>query len=103
MNPSTGSPEPETLEHAADATRAQVDQTLDELAERVSVKRRAREAADAIGSAASRAYRNASPEITTLIRLDHTHVLAAFRRYRAHASPARKRAIVAHVCLALEV
>ena len=65
--------------------------------------RRAAAAAAAVGSAASRTYRNAGPEITTLIRLDHTHVLATFRRYRSHLSAARKRAIVAHVCLALEI
>jgi hypothetical protein len=103
MNASADSPQAEGLEHAADATRAQVDRTLDALADRVSLKRRAREAAEAFGSAASKAYRNVGPEITTLIRLDHTHVLAAFRRYRSHVSPARKRAIVAHVSLALEI
>ena len=95
--------EPEDLEHQADVARARVDETLDELAGRVSLKRRAREAAAAVSSAASRTYRRASPEITTLIRLDHSHVLSAFRRYRSRSSPARKRAIATHVCLALQI
>jgi len=95
--------EPEDLEHQADVARAQVDETLDELAGRVSLKRRAREAAAAVSSAASRTYRRASPEITTLIRLDHSHVLSAFRRYHSDTPAARKRAIAAHVCLALQI
>jgi len=103
MNVGMNSPEPEILEQAADDARAQVDQTLDALSERVSLRRRAREAGAAVASAASRTYRNVGPEITTLIRLDHTHVLAAFRRYSPHSSPVRKRAIVGHVCLALEI
>lgn len=97
------SSEPEDLEHQADVARAQVDETLDELAGRVSLKQRAREAAAAVSSAASRASSRASPEITTLIRLDHSHVLSAFRRYRSRSSPARKRAIATHVCLALQI
>ncbi len=103
MSTTADLPEPEDLEHQADVARAQVDETLDELAGRVSLKRRAREAAAAVSSAASRAYSQASPEITTLIRLDHTHVLAAFRRYHSRTPAARKRAIAAHVCLALQI
>ncbi len=95
--------EPEDLEHEADIAREQVDRTLDELAGRVSLKRRATEAAGSLRAAAARTYRHASPEITTLIRLDHTHVLAAFRRYRPASSAARKRALAANVCLALEI
>jgi hypothetical protein len=103
MNAGAHLSEAEDLEHQADKVREEVDLTLDELAGRVSLKRRATEAADALRSAATRTYRKASPEITTLIRLDHTHVLAAFRRYHAGSSPARKRALAANVCLALEV
>ena len=44
-----------------------------------------------------------SPNITTMIRMDHTHVLAAFRRFRSYMPNGRKRALVAGVCLALEV
>jgi hypothetical protein len=103
MSTSADISETEDLEHQADSARAQVDVTLDELAGRVSLKRRAREAAAALSSAAARTYRRASPEITTLIRLDHTHVLSAFRRYRSGSSAARKRAIARHVCLALQI
>jgi hemerythrin superfamily protein len=45
----------------------------------------------------------ASPSITSMIRMDHTHVMAAFHRYKADTSPARKQAIVEHICLALTV
>ena len=44
-----------------------------------------------------------TPNITTMIRMDHTHVMAAFHRYKADISPARKQALVRHACLALEV
>ena len=44
-----------------------------------------------------------SPPITTLIRLDHAHVLAAFRRFRSTMAPSRKGALIANVCLALEI
>jgi hypothetical protein len=94
---------PADLEEQANATREEVDRTLDALEDRLSVKRRVGAAAEAIGIAAGRASRRASPEITTLIRLDHTHVLAAFRRFHGHSSAAHKQAVVANVCLALEV
>ncbi len=45
----------------------------------------------------------ASPSITSMIRMDHTHVMAAFHRYKKDTSPARKQAIVEHICLALTV
>jgi len=44
-----------------------------------------------------------TPDITRMIRLDHSHVLAAFRRFRSHMSETRKRALVDNVCLALDV
>lgn len=44
-----------------------------------------------------------SPSITAMIRMDHTHVIAAFHRYRADAPLSRKQALVRHACLALEV
>ena len=94
---------PAELEQQANATRAEVDRTLDELGDRLSIKRKVGAASQAIGAAAGRASRRASPEITTLIRLDHTHVLAAFRRYHGHSSAAYKQAVVANVCLALDI
>ncbi len=45
----------------------------------------------------------ASPRITTMIKLDHTHVLAAFHRYRTDAPHWRKAAIVNTICAALEI
>jgi hypothetical protein len=44
-----------------------------------------------------------SPTITTMIRLDHLHVLAAFHRYHRRSSWWRKRAIVNSACTALEI
>ncbi|BAO92619.1 hemerythrin domain-containing protein [Caballeronia cordobensis] len=44
-----------------------------------------------------------SPSITTMIRMDHTHVMAAFHRYHAETSWWRKRAIVELACTALEI
>ena len=44
-----------------------------------------------------------SPTITSMIRLDHMHVLAAFHRYHADSPGWRKRAIVNSTCAALEI
>jgi hypothetical protein len=44
-----------------------------------------------------------SPTITSMIRLDHMHVLAAFHRYHRSTPWWRKRAIVGSVCDALEI
>jgi len=44
-----------------------------------------------------------SPSITDMIRADHTRVLATFHRYKAGTSAATKQALVASICLALEV
>ena len=94
---------PADLERQADATREEVDRTLEAIENRSSVRRKIGAASAAISAAASRASKWASPEITTMIRLDHTHVLAAFRRYRSYLSPARKRALVVNACLGLEL
>jgi DUF438 domain-containing protein len=84
--------DPAHLESHIDATRQEVDRTLGELQSRLSVRHRMSTALD-----------NITPDITRMIRLDHAHVLAAFRRYRAHLSETRKRALVENVCLALDV
>jgi hypothetical protein len=47
--------------------------------------------------------RKLSPCITTMIRMDHTHVLALARRYHPDTSPDKKLALVTNACLALEV
>ena len=44
-----------------------------------------------------------TPSITTMIRMDHSHVLALFHRYRPDSSASRKRALVTNACLALDV
>lgn len=103
MSTSADSPDPGKLEKQANAARAQVDHTQDALERRFSVKSRVADASAAIGAAATRARRQLSPPITTLIRLDHTHVLAAFRRFHSYLSPARKQSVVENACLALEI
>jgi hemerythrin superfamily protein len=44
-----------------------------------------------------------SPSITSMIRMDHTHAMAAFHRFRGGLPLDRKDALVRHVCLALEI
>ena len=49
------------------------------------------------------ALERVTPDITTMIRMDHTHAMATFHRYKTTLSPTRKQALVRHTCLALEV
>ena len=44
-----------------------------------------------------------TPNITSMIRLDHSHVLALFHRYTPETSEARKRALVTNAAIALQV
>lgn len=44
-----------------------------------------------------------SPRITSMIRMDHSHVLALARRYHPDTSPEKKLALVTNACLALEI
>ncbi len=44
-----------------------------------------------------------TPNITTMIRMDHSHVLALFHRYKSDTPSGRKRALVTNACLALQV
>jgi len=94
---------PADLERDTSRTRDEVDRTVEALEQRLSVKRRINAASTAVGAAATRVSRRASPEITTMIRLDHTHVLAAFRRYHSYLPSSRKRAVVTNACLGLEI
>lgn len=41
--------------------------------------------------------------ITTMIRMDHTHAMTLFHRFKADTSPNRKRALVRNACLAIEI
>jgi hypothetical protein len=61
------------------------------------------EARDAREAIMNRLLTRMSPDATTMIRLDHTHVLATFHRYRVDLPPARKRVLGDTICLALEV
>ena len=84
--------DPAHIERHIDATRQEVDRTLGELQSRLSVRRRMSSALDSL-----------TPDITSMIRLDHSHVLAACRRFRSRLSETRKRALVENACLGLEV
>ena len=44
-----------------------------------------------------------SPSITSMIRMDHSHVLVTFHKYQPDLSPGRKHAIVQTCCRALEI
>ncbi|MBK0391843.1 hemerythrin domain-containing protein [Ramlibacter algicola] len=44
-----------------------------------------------------------SPSITSMIRMDHTHVLAAFHQYQVDTPARVKKGLVDNICLALEV
>jgi hemerythrin superfamily protein len=44
-----------------------------------------------------------TPNITTMIRMDHSHVLALFHRFKADTPASRKRALVTNACIALQV
>lgn len=44
-----------------------------------------------------------APSITTMIRMDHTHAMTLFHRFKADTSPNRKRALVRNACLAVEI
>jgi hemerythrin superfamily protein len=44
-----------------------------------------------------------TPSVTTMIRMDHTHVLATFHRYRVDTPVHTKRSLVNLICTALEV
>ena len=44
-----------------------------------------------------------TPSITTMIRMDHTHVLALSHRYKADTPVSKKKALVTNACLALQV
>jgi len=96
------------LEEQAGVAREQVDRTLEALERRFYVNRRRAGAAPGaspktLRTAFSAASRAVSPGITTVIRFDHAHVLAAFRRYRTYLPGPRKRAMVANISLALEI
>jgi hemerythrin superfamily protein len=98
---------PKEIETEIDRTREGLDRTLDELESRLSPRERLHAAADSAREMGRRAVNSAvesmTPSITSMIRLDHMHVLALFRRFRPWTSVSRKRALVANACIALEI
>jgi hypothetical protein len=46
---------------------------------------------------------NLSPSVTSLLRADHTKVLATFHRYKTDSAPRTKQALVDAVCLSIEI
>lgn len=48
-------------------------------------------------------FTTACPPITTIIRMDHTHVLLTFHKYKVHDDPETKRGLVRAACIALEI
>lgn len=44
-----------------------------------------------------------SPNILSMIRMDHTHVMSTFHQYMLSSSPSKKRAIVDNICLAVSM
>ena len=98
---------PADIEDNLSRTRERLDRTLRALQSKLSPARRMRDATDRARQLGRRALRAATtpltPYITTMIQIDHTHVLALFRRLRPWTSSSRKRVIVANACMALEV
>ena len=98
---------PDEIEGQIEHTREQLTRTLDALQSRLSPRERLRAASESARAMGGRVMRTvtdaATPDVTTMIRMDHTHVLALFRRFRPTTSLGRKRALVANACLALEI
>jgi hypothetical protein len=98
---------PEEIERDIEGTRRQLSRTLNELTSKLSPRERLLAAAESARDFGERLRQSAgkslTPSITSMIRLDHTHALALFRRFRPTTSLARKRALTANLCLALQV
>jgi hemerythrin superfamily protein len=98
---------PDEIESEIERTREELSRTLEALESRLSPRERLRAATDSARDLGERFARSArqslTPGITSMIRLDHTHVLALFRRFRPWTSASRKEALVENACLALEV
>ena len=43
------------------------------------------------------------PSATDMIRMDHSHVMATFHRYKAETDPSTKQALANMICMALEL
>jgi hemerythrin superfamily protein len=96
----------EEIEREIEGTREQLDRTFRELQSKLSPRERiqvAVESAREFGHRLEQSVGSLSPSITSMIRLDHTHALALFRRFKPGTSAARRKALAANACLALEV
>ena len=84
---------PEEIEQEIEGTRQRLSETLEALQHNLSPRERlmqARDSALEMGDRVMRSTREAlTPDITTMIRMDHTLVRALFRRYRRASSMAR--------------
>jgi len=98
---------PEEIQQEIDGTREELARTLEALESRLSPRRRLNDAAESVRDTGQRWMRTGlnavTPDITTMIRLDHTHVLALFRRFKPYTRQGKKRALVTNACLALEI
>ncbi len=98
---------PAEIEREIEGTRRELDRTLDALKSKLSPQQRLRALSRGAQDYAGRLTRSASdammPGITAMIRLDHTHVLALFRRFRPWTSESKKEALVTNACIALEI
>jgi hypothetical protein len=98
---------PDEIEQEIEHTRQRLSDTLEALQSKLSPRERLHAATESATELGKRVVRSATeamtPDITTMIRMDHTHALALFRRYRPGTSLGRKRAIAANLCLALEI
>jgi hypothetical protein len=96
-----------TIEREIDETRKALDETIEALETKLSPRQRLESAKSSLREGTSRAMstgmRAILPGITAMIRTDHTHVRALFRRFKSHTSPGRKRALVENACLALDI
>ncbi len=104
---SYSSQSPDEIEQEIEYTRQRLTDTLEALESKLSPRERLNQARDSARQMGNRlaqsAQRTLAPDITTMIRMDHTHVLALFRRFRPGTSMARKRALIQNACLALEI
>ena len=101
---------PDEIESEIEHTREELTRTLEALESRLSPRERLRAASESARDLGQRLVHRAAaaassitPGITAMIRFDHTHVLALFRRFRPTTSEVRRDAIVRNACLALEV
>jgi hemerythrin superfamily protein len=98
---------PDEIENEIEHTREKLTRTLDALHGRLSPRERLRAVRGSAREIRQRFARAAAdsltPGITAMIRLDHSHVLALFRRFHPWTSAARRNALVTNACLALAV